>query len=196
MLRLLLLFPLAFALSGCAGSLGYVLDPAIDSDHLDEPDEPNKLKAMKGDRRLIRTHRSSRPDLGIRPDDYEVCAETHADAIGARSGASSIAITGKGEVSESLTEELVKTVERSTVSDVVRHLHWHTCNARLNRWIDEGQYYQEVRAIRTGAFEALIDPKKVEKATPPGQAVQQVTTGTGPSTASGPAKPKDPKGEQ
>jgi hypothetical protein len=188
MLRLLLIAPLAFATSACTGSLGYVLDPAIDSDHLDEPDEPNKLKAMKGDRRLIRTHRSARHD--IVPDDYEVCAETHADAISARSGASKINITGQGEAAESLTEELMKTVERSTVSDVVRHLHWHTCNARLNRWINPDQYYGEIQAIRAGAFEALI-PLKKDPPSRESQGAQRTSAGVASPTA--PVKPKDPR---
>ena len=135
-------------LSACATPLGYVFDPAISSDHLDEVDEPNKLKGLKGDRRLIRTHRAG-------SDVYEICAETQADAISGRSPKSSVSIEGKGELSDELIEALTKTVERGEVSDVVRQLQWNLCNARMNGYISDDEFYAEFQAIRLGAFTAL-----------------------------------------
>lgn len=136
------------ATGGCASTMGYVFDPAIDSDQLDEPGEDNKLKALKGDRRLIRTHRAGSPI-------YEVCAETQADAIGARSGESALKITGQGEVNDKLTEVLTATFQRTETADAVRQLHWHSCNALMNRFITLSQYQTELKAIRAGAFSTL-----------------------------------------
>lgn len=141
---------LALSLSGCATPMGYIFDPAISSDHLDEIDEPNKLKGLKGDRRLIRTHRRG-------SDVYEVCAETQADAISGRSPSNSIDVESKGKLSDQLLEELTTTVQRGEVSDVVRQLEWHTCLARMNDYISNEQFYAEMKAIREGAFDALAD---------------------------------------
>jgi hypothetical protein len=163
-------------LSACAGTLGQVLDPAISSDHLDEPNEPNKLKSMIGDRRLIRTHRVG---TTLNPTDtYEVCAETQADAIRTRSPSSTFSITDRGALTDSYTETLTQTVQRQVVSDVVRHLHWNTCNARLNGWITSDQYYQELIAIRAAAFLALTRPVATETQQQSTQRTTGATTAT------------------
>lgn len=171
MLKRVTILASILALPGCAGTMGYVFDPAISSDKLDERLEPNKLKSMKGDRRLIGTHRRE-------SDIYEICAETHADAISARSGASKLTIVDRGSLDDALTEALTKTVERGAVSDTTRHLHWNTCNARLNRWITDAQYLSEIQEIRKGAFQALAPapPKEAPKAA--GAATGKTTTTT------------------
>jgi len=151
------LFCLCFlgSLSGCAGVLGFIADPAISSDHLDEANEPNKLKGLKGDRRLIRTHRKD-------SDVYEICAETQADAISSRSPKASLSQEAKFAYTDEVLEALTKTVERSSISDVVRQLEWNLCNARMNNYIDNDEFYAELIAIRAGAFEALrpVAPSK------------------------------------
>ena len=141
------------SLSGCTGTLGAVLNRPVDSDHLDEPKEPNKLKGYSGDRRLIRIHRAS-PNSDV----YEICAETQADAIAAFTYKGDLALTGRGEVKDESSQALTTTTQRGQISDVVRHLEWHTCNARLNGWITDEQFYAEIVAIRIGAFDALKPP--------------------------------------
>lgn len=185
MLKYVVVSVCAVALSGCAGTMGYVFDPAISSDKLDEVGEDNKLKSMKGDRRLIRTHRVSTREVPTAT--YEVCAETHADAIGARSGSTKLSIVDRGSLDDALAEVLTKTVERSVVSDTVRQLHWHTCNAKLNRWLTRTEYRSEVQKIREGALLALMPapPKEAAKpaadgatTTPKGSEVSTSTTTT------------------
>jgi hypothetical protein len=139
--------------TACATPMGYIFDPAISSDKLDEQKEPNKLKGLKGDRRLIRTHRRGE-------DVYEVCAETQADAISGRSPKSSITVETEGEFSDELLEALTKTVDRGEISDVVRQLHWNTCSARMSGYITNEQFYAEMQAIRSGALEALAAASK------------------------------------
>lgn len=154
MSKTIMMAAVALMLPGCASTLGYVLNPSISSDKLDEPREDNKLKAMKGDPRLIRTHRVSTTKYPS--DDFEVCAETFADAISARSGTFKASLEGKAGLDDSLTEVLTKTLDRSPLSDVVRHLHWYTCNAAMNRWIDNATYTREMVAIRENAFLVLL----------------------------------------
>lgn len=158
--------------SSCASTLGYVFDPAIDSDKLGDEKQPNKIKAMKGDRRLLRAHLAG-------SDVYEVCSETHADAIGARSGSTKVALVDKASFDDALTEALTKTNERSAPSDIVRHLHWHTCNAYMNGWLTRQEYADELKAIRVGAFSALApaaDKKQVQPVVKDESGVTTTTT--------------------
>ena len=148
------------SLSGCTGTLGAILNRPVDSDHLDEPKEPNKLKGYSGDRRLIRIHRAN-PGSDV----YEICAETQADAIAAFTYKGDLSLTGRGEVKDETSQLLTQTTARGQISDVVRHLEWHTCNAMLNGWITKDQFYAEIVAIRSGAFDVL-KPAPVKPETP------------------------------
>lgn len=153
----------AFAtpLASC-GTLAQFTNPAISSDHLDEtPPELNKLKLVSGDRRLMRIVAQPKPrdqqpanGKGIEFYDYLVCAETHADAISARSSTGNLAIRGQ-TVSDTNVEALTKTVERSAVSDVVRQLGWQLCNARLNGDLSGAEYGAALEDMRARAFNAL-----------------------------------------
>ena len=156
-MRVAVLVFASVVLPGCVGTLNSVLDRPITSDHLDEPKEPNKLKTVNGPRRLVRTHESASSR------NYEICAETQADAIIARSSVGGLNLTGKGDFDDEVKDALTKTVERGQVSDVVRHLHWHTCNARLNGWIDDAKFFGEMQEIRKAAFEAMTRPADQQK---------------------------------
>lgn len=112
-------------LSGCASTITALTNRPITSDHLDEPEEANKLKTVSGDRRLVRVQKSEK--FG-----WQVCAETQADAIAARGGSTTLTINGKGSGTDEATETLLLTNSRSETSDVVRQLAWHICNNYMN----------------------------------------------------------------
>ena len=155
----------AFSLSGCASLGNTLLNRPITSDHLEEAGEGEKLKTISGDRRLVRV--SLLP--GIKGTDqsrniYRICAETQADAIASRTGASGATLAERGSFTDSMTEELILTNQRGQISDVVRQLAWNWCNAQMNGMLDKGVYQQQMIELQNAAFEALkAPPEKPEK---------------------------------
>jgi hypothetical protein len=146
---------------GCASTLQTITNPDMNSDVLNEAGEDSKLRGFKGDRRMVRTHRQGAEEV------YEVCRESWADAIGARSGDSKITITGQGDFADKLTEELTKTYDRGDVADTTRTLLSWMCDIKMNRWENDPFVAREFSAIRQAAFEALRMPKEPPKPAQP-----------------------------
>ena len=156
----------ATSLAGCAGISQLVYGP-ITSDRLDEPTEMSKLKSVSGDYRLVRTTagapRNDGPDL-IAPGrrgmkgpyyHYKICAETQADAIIARGASSALVVGEKQSLNDAATQAALLTNQRSAVSDVVRHLTWTLCNARMNGDITEPQYQAALLKLQNDAMVVL-----------------------------------------
>ena len=102
---------------------------------------------MSGDRRLIRTTYTK--------DGLLVCAETQADAISARSASSALEAVGEGAISDDIIQQLTLTNARTELSDVVRQLAWHLCNARANNHISAPAYEASLSALQTQALQVL-----------------------------------------
>ena len=169
--RALVAAGLAVSLSGCASLLSQFTDPAVGSDHLDEwPPELSKIKELSGDRRLVRVVAYATSDVA--PDfrsvaesdrrgappiyyKYRVCAETQADAIAARGAKSSLTVEKEGAFSDEVTQLLTATNQRSELSEVVRQLAWHLCNARLNDYLTGPEYADALIKLQTAALEAV-----------------------------------------
>lgn len=121
---------------------------------------------------------------------YDVCAETQADAIFTRSAKSDLSATdevlrpGTTESTSDLVrfidesiQNATETYNRTEVSDVVRHLSWQWCNARMNGDITASEYHAGLTLITTEAFTSVRantrnpDPNandsKQEKLSPP-----------------------------
>ena len=152
---------LSVGLAGCAGTLSQFTDPAISSDHLDEPTELSKLKALSGDRRLVRVGVDN-PPSPYRT--YIVCAETHADAIAARSAGSTVTVRTGDSLSDMTAQELLLTNSRTAVSDVVRQVGWQLCNARMNGDLSPDEYAQALLELSRGAIAVLLKDQSYLKA--------------------------------
>jgi len=145
----------ALLLGGCAGTLGQLINRPITTDHLDEVGEYNKLKTVSGDLRLVRVavdvDRPYPPGFPY----YDVCAETQADAIVTRNAGSALSIKTGQTLTDASSQGILLTNARSAVSDVVRHLGWHLCNARLNNDLNEWQYRDALLKLANDAMVVL-----------------------------------------
>lgn len=142
-------------LGGCAGTLSQVMNPPITSDHLDEPDELNKLKTVSGDRRLVRVTAFGHSDANPSFYKFRICAETQADAISARSAKSLLNAKLNQSLADEASETLTATYARTELSDVVRQLSWQFCNARENGDFTDTDYKAALNKLAADSMEVL-----------------------------------------
>jgi hypothetical protein len=94
--------------------------------------------------------------------DYKICAETQADAIVARGASGTITAADRAQVSDAATQQLLLTNARSSVPDVVRHLTWTLCNARMNDDIGK-ELYQGLLAKRLNDSMVVLQQQALGK---------------------------------
>lgn len=131
-MRLSLVIAGSLLTSGCAHVLEIVDNQQIETSHLgDKRDRSHDVRVITidGARRLIRSSYNA--------NQWAVCAETQADAIGSRSSSSEVDVTGRGKVGDTLVEALTTTYTRTELSDTVRQLSWQICNNRANGYLDD-----------------------------------------------------------
>jgi hypothetical protein len=195
-------------LGGCAGTLGQLINRPITTDHLDEVGEYNKLKTVSGDLRLVRVaidpFRPHPPGFPY----YDVCAETQADAIISRNAGSALSIETGQSLTDASSQGILLTNARTAVSDVVRHMGWHLCNARLNNDLDEAQYRAALLKLAHDAMvvlqqsalgpkpEAVVSSGLASGAVIPGQLTVQIPVVASGAAATAGAGAKDPKTEE
>jgi len=140
-----------YSLSACAHVAEIIDNQSIETDTLE--DNTHRIVSMSGDRRLIRTTLTGRTDSN--PGNLQVCAETQADALTARGSDASLAVTGKGSLSDSITEHLTVTYARTELSDVVRQLSWQMCNANMNGKLGDDSYRLALFELQRDALQVL-----------------------------------------
>ena len=138
---------LAIFLGGCAHVAEIVDNQSIETDTINK--KGHQMVSMTGDRRLIRTTLDGNDRLTI-------CAETQADAMSARNQEGDLSVVGKGSLTDSINERLTVTYARTELSDVVRQLAWHLCNANLNGKLGDLAYQLALTDLQDQALRVLL----------------------------------------
>lgn len=151
----------AAPLSGCAALVESVTDRGIMSDRLNQPGkDPNRLKSMMGDRRLLRVIRLDPDSTVDAKQKFLVCPEPFSGAIIARGAKDGISVTKLGSTSDEVTQTAVSVDTRAEAVRMYEDQSAWLCFERASGDLTPGGYVERMDKLGIRAFEKVSPPKE------------------------------------